>query len=71
GMAGISRRGGGVPAPLFCVHLIRETLRRPPGGEKNRAYRINFEIAPQPRGFADAVDRVLAEKERAAKVNEP
>lgn len=69
GIDGISLTVGEVTATRFCVHLIPETLQRTATGAK-LGDRVNIEIDPQTRAVVDTVERVLAAKEMAAKVNE-
>ena len=67
---GISLTVGEVTATRFCVHLIPETLQRTTLGAKKLGDRVNIEIDPQTQAVVDTVERVLAAKEMAAKVNE-
>ena len=70
GIDGISLTVGEVTATRFCVHLIPETLQRTTLGAKKLGDRVNIEIDPQTQAVVDTVERVLAAKEMAAKVNE-
>ena len=70
GIDGISLTVGEVTATRFCVHLIPETLQRTTLGSEKLGDRVNIEIDPQTRAVVDTVERVLAAKEMAAKVNE-
>ena len=70
GIDGISLTVGEVTATRFCVHLIPETLQRTTLGAKKLGDRVNIEIDPQTQAVVDTVERVLAAKEIAAKVNE-
>ena len=70
GIDGISLTVGEVTATRFCVHLIPETLLRTTLGAKKLGDRVNIEIDPQTQAVVDTVERVLAAKEMAAKVNE-
>lgn len=70
GIDGISLTVGEVTATRFCVHLIPETLQRTTTGAEKLGDRVNIEIDPQTRAVVDTVERVLAAKEMAAKVNE-
>lgn len=69
GIDGISLTVGEVTATRFCVHLIPRRCSGPPW-EQKLGDRVNIEIDPQTRAVVDTVERVLAAKEMAAKVNE-
>lgn len=70
GIDGISLTVGEVTATRFCVHLIPETLQRTTLGAKKLGDRVNIEIDPQTQAVVDTVERVLAAKDVASKVNE-
>jgi riboflavin synthase len=55
-------------AGAFDVHLVPETLRLTNLGDKQPGDRVNIELDPQTVAIVDTVERVLEERERAAKL---
>lgn len=70
GIDGISLTIGEVINNRFCVHLIPETLERTTLGKKRLGDRVNIEIDPQTQAVVDTVERVLANRNAVAAVEE-
>jgi len=70
GIDGISLTVGDVTKSKFCVHLIPETLERTTLGAKKLGHKVNIEIDPHTQAIVETVERVLAQREASALVQD-